>query len=62
MLGVALLGCGRIAVRHAELLSKGEIEGAKLICVCDIDQTRARKFGEKYKVPYFVDLEAMMQE
>ena len=62
MLGVALLGCGRIAVRHAELLSKGEIEGAKLICVCDIDETRARKFGEKYKVPYFVDLESMMQE
>lgn len=33
MLGVALLGCGRIAVRHAQLLKSGEIAGAKLVCV-----------------------------
>ncbi|MDA3967580.1 Gfo/Idh/MocA family protein [Helicobacter sp. WB40] len=60
MLGVALLGCGRIAVRHAELLSKGEISGARLVCVCDIDENRAKSFGEKYKVPYFTSLESMM--
>ncbi len=30
MLGVALLGCGRIAVRHAQLLSSSEIAGAKI--------------------------------
>ncbi|RAX58383.1 oxidoreductase [Helicobacter monodelphidis] len=62
MLGVALLGCGRIAIRHAELLSKGEIEGAKLVCVCDIIKERAKEFGEKYAVPYFYSLEEMMQQ
>lgn len=60
MLGVALLGCGRIAVRHAELLSKGEISGARLACVCDIDENRAKSFGEKYNIPYFTSLESMM--
>lgn len=61
MLGVALLGCGRIAVRHAQLLSSGEIAGAKLVCVCDIDKSRAESFGEKYNVPYFADLDSMMK-
>lgn len=61
MLGVALLGCGRIAVRHAQLLSSGEIAGAKLVCVCDIDKSRAEAFGTKYNVPYFADLDSMMQ-
>lgn len=62
MLGVALLGCGRIAVRHAQLLSSGEIAGAKLVCVCDIDKNRAEAFGTKYSVPYFADLDSMMKE
>ncbi|TLD81375.1 Gfo/Idh/MocA family oxidoreductase [Helicobacter sp. MIT 11-5569] len=61
MLGVALLGCGRIAVRHAQLLSSGEIAGAKLVSVCDIDKTRAESFGSKYQVPYFTDLDSMMK-
>ena len=61
MLGVALLGCGRIALRHAELLSRGEIDGAKLVCVCDIDESRSKQFGEKYQVPYFTSLDSMME-
>ena len=43
----ALVGCGRIAKRHAELLS-GVVGGAKLVAVCDTDEARARSFGEKY--------------
>ncbi|PZT48655.1 oxidoreductase [Helicobacter valdiviensis] len=62
MLGVALLGCGRIAKRHADLLSSGEIQGAYLASVCDIDENRAKEFGKKYNVPYFVKLEEMMKE
>ncbi|MCI2235835.1 Gfo/Idh/MocA family oxidoreductase [Helicobacter sp. CaF467b] len=61
MLGVALLGCGRIALRHAELLSRGGIDGAKLVCVCDIDESRSKQFGEKYQVPYFTSLDSMME-
>lgn len=62
MLGVALVGCGRIAVRHAELLSKGEVDGARLVAVCDTQIDRAKKFGEKYNVPYFDNLHSMIKE
>ena len=55
----ALLGCGRIATRHAEVLS-GAVEGAKLVAVCDVDGKRAAAFGEKYAVPYFNDVHEMM--
>ncbi len=61
MLGVALLGCGRIAVRHSELLGNNEIKGAKLVAVCDIDAARAKRLGEKFGIPHFSSLEAMME-
>jgi len=56
MLKFALVGCGRIAQRHADLLSGGHIHGATLSAVCDVLPERARAFGEKFKVPSFTDL------
>lgn len=41
MLKVSLVGCGRIAKRHADLLGKGRILGAVLASVCDIDRSCA---------------------
>lgn len=60
MTGFVLVGCGRIAPKHADLLSRGEISGATLVAACDIKPERAKAFGEKYKVPVFTDFEAMM--
>jgi UDP-N-acetyl-2-amino-2-deoxyglucuronate dehydrogenase len=60
VLNFALVGCGRISVRHAELLSSGQIHGAKLVAVCDSDLDRARKTGEKYDVPWFTSMDEMM--
>jgi len=60
MLNYALVGCGRIAVRHSELLGNGEIAGARLAAVCDIKLDRAKKIGEKFQVPYFEDMHEMM--
>ena len=54
-----LVGCGRIAKRHAELLGRGQIEGARLAGVCDIDPDRARAFGAQYDVPWFSDMGEM---
>jgi UDP-N-acetyl-2-amino-2-deoxyglucuronate dehydrogenase len=56
----ALVGCGRIAVRHSELLT-GPVAGAKLVAVCDIDAQKARSFGETHSVPWFTDMDEMMQ-
>ena len=57
----ALLGCGRIAKKHAEILAGGFVKGGKLAAVCDIKEERAREFGEKYKVPHFTDMHRMMK-
>ncbi|UFS72433.1 Gfo/Idh/MocA family oxidoreductase [Geomonas sp. RF6] len=59
-LNFALLGCGRIARKHAEILSR-ELPGAQLAAVCDIKIDRAREYGERYGVPWFTDLHVMMQ-
>ncbi|MDR0992964.1 MAG: Gfo/Idh/MocA family oxidoreductase [Verrucomicrobiota bacterium] len=60
MLTVALVGCGRIAKRHAALLGEAQIEGAKLAAVCDILPERADKMGAQYQVPSFTDMHEMM--
>jgi UDP-N-acetyl-2-amino-2-deoxyglucuronate dehydrogenase len=60
MLNFGLIGCGRIAKRHAELLGLNQIVGAKLGAVCDIDAARAKKFGEQFGVPWFTDMHMML--
>ena len=57
----ALVGCGRIAVRHAELLGLQQIKGASLGAVCDSDPARAAAFGARFKVPHFTDMHEMMR-
>ncbi len=59
-LNFALLGCGRIAKKHSEILGGGHIEGARLSAVCDIKPERAEEYGKKYGVPYFTSLADMM--
>ena len=56
----ALVGCGRIAKRHAALLGSGEIDGAELAAVCDVVPERAEALAEPYRVPWYVDMERMM--
>lgn len=60
MLQFAIVGCGRIAIKHAELLASGLIPNARLTAVCDIIPERAAQFGKKFSVPYFTDFHEMM--
>jgi len=60
MLKFALLGCGRIAKRHSELLGLNQIKNASLVAVCDIDEEKAKKIGEQFDVPYYTDMDNMM--
>lgn len=60
MIGFALVGCGRIAKKHAELLGFNLLDGANLTAVCDIKPERARYYGEMYSVPWFTDMHEMM--
>lgn len=61
MLKFVLVGCGRIAVRHAELLGGGKVDGATLSGVCDIDPAKASSMGELHDVPFFTDMHEMMR-
>lgn len=60
MIGFALLGCGRIAQRHADLLGTGQIAGAKLVAVCDTNGARAEAYGSKYGVPAFASIDDLL--
>ena len=58
-LNFALVGCGRITAKHADVLSR--LEGANLTAVCDLKEEKARKYSEKYKVPYYLDYRKMLE-
>jgi UDP-N-acetyl-2-amino-2-deoxyglucuronate dehydrogenase len=60
MIYFAIIGCGRIAKRHAELLGTGQIQGAKLVAVCDIVPERAAVFGDRYGVPSFTSIDDLL--
>ncbi|MBN8579394.1 MAG: Gfo/Idh/MocA family oxidoreductase [Anaerolineae bacterium] len=53
-----IIGCGRIAPRHADSLA--EIDGTKLVQVCDVLEARARHFSEKYNASYCLDYHELL--
>jgi UDP-N-acetyl-2-amino-2-deoxyglucuronate dehydrogenase len=61
MINFALLGCGRIAKRHAELLGTGQVAGARLAAVCDVRFDRAQEFGARFGVPAFDSMAEMLR-
>lgn len=61
MLKFALVGCGRIAKRHSELLGENQIKGGELVSVCDIDESKAVDIGNRFQVPSFTDMDEMMK-
>lgn len=62
MLDFCIVGCGRIAKRHSELLGNGIIAGARLAGVCDLVPEKAQAIGEQFGVPWYTDMHAMMEE
>lgn len=55
---IAIVGCGRISQYHLEAI--GKVEGLTLAAVCDTDEPRARATGEKFSVPSFTSIDAML--
>jgi UDP-N-acetyl-2-amino-2-deoxyglucuronate dehydrogenase len=54
----ALVGCGRIAQRHAEhIVKKG-----KLIAVCDTDKERRNELAEKYACKAYATIDELLQQ
>lgn len=61
ILNFALVGCGRIAKRHSELLGHGQIHNARLVAVCDLVPTKVTKIASEFSVPCFTDMHEMMR-
>jgi UDP-N-acetyl-2-amino-2-deoxyglucuronate dehydrogenase len=61
-LNFALVGCGRIAKRHSELLGHRQIEAARLVAVCDVKLDRAAAIGQQFGVPHYADMHEMMRK
>jgi predicted dehydrogenase len=57
MIRFGLLGCGRIAKRHSELLGGNHIDGARLVAVCDTVRNRADAIASKFGVPALYDID-----
>ncbi len=55
---IGILGCGRIAGRHAKHIN----QQASLAGVCDIVGEKARALGQEFDVPYFEDLNAFLEQ
>lgn len=59
-LGFGLVGCGRIAMKHAGILADGHVRGGSLVAVCDVKEGRAKALGEKHGVPFYGNMHEMM--
>ncbi|WP_192868262.1 Gfo/Idh/MocA family protein [Calderihabitans maritimus] len=57
-LGFGIIGCSRIAAKHAEALA--HIEQAQLVAVMDIDEARAKEYAEAYGCEYYTKLDDIL--
>ena len=55
-----IVGCGKIAERHARLLTERFVKGGELAGVYDVDMERAKEFAVRYDVKMFHDWEEML--
>ena len=61
MIRFGLLGCGRIAKRHSDLLGGNHIEGARLVAACDNVHARADAIASKFGVPAVYDIDDFLE-
>lgn len=56
----ALMGCGRIARKYGQIFQDNLVQDASLTAVCDIQEDRAKAFGEKYGAPWYTSIQELM--
>jgi len=57
-LGLAIIGCGDIAPKHAEALK--QTSGSQLVACMDIVESSAKSLGEQFGVRWFTKLDEML--
>jgi UDP-N-acetyl-2-amino-2-deoxyglucuronate dehydrogenase len=61
MIRFGLLGCGRIAKRHSDLLGGNQVAGAALAAVCDPIRPRAEAIGAQFGVAAHSDIDEFLE-
>ncbi len=56
----SLIGCGRIASRHARILAS--IPQAQLVAVCDLYPEKAQALGQEFGVPWYTNFQEMLEK
>ena len=54
-----LIGCGRIAPRHAQ--SIGELEHTRLVAIADVISSRAERYAKEYNAEAYTDYHQMLE-
>jgi predicted dehydrogenase len=62
MIKFGVVGCGRIAKRHLDLLGGGQIDGAELVAICDIEPERLEASRQRHNVAAYGSLDAMLAD
>lgn len=62
MIRFGVIGCGRIAKRHLDLLGSGQIAGAHLVAICDNNPERLDAARQQHNVAAYVDYDAMLAD
>ena len=62
MINFGVIGCGRISKRHLDLLGGGQIDGAKLVAICDKNFSRLDAARQRYNVSAYGSLDAMLAD
>ena len=60
VINVAIIGCGKIAEKHAKILNSPKLKQFNLVAVCDIDKKKSDKFRKKYKVKSFNNIDYLL--
>ena len=55
----AIVGCGRIAQRHAEHINN--TDGCVLVACCDIEEIKAENLAEKYNASFSNSIDEMLK-
>lgn len=59
-INVGLVGCGFYAQNHLNAWRDLAAEGAVLTAVCDVDPVKAKAAGETFAVPWYTEVEKML--
>lgn len=62
MINFAIVGCGRISQKYAEIFSQGLIPQAQIVAVCDINYEKALRISDKVKASAYSDMHQMMTD